>query len=225
VAVDCGRGISYDDPLHRTWYRTVYAHNTVAVDGKGPSVAGRPGRLAFWTAEGPADLLGLTHRGYQEVGVSHRRCYLINRQRQYAVVLDFLNAGRRHEYEWVLNTPERVRSRKNGAASRGLALVTANPEEVRRTEVGPATMALPLEGRTTWGVPREEGRNVRFSKRGESVRFAVLVLPGDDPASAGLRVEATDGRSPYRLQVTVTGRRFEDRYQLDCRKGTLKARV
>lgn len=225
VAVDCGRGISYDDPLHRTWYTTVYAHNTVAVDGAGPSVKGRHGRLAFWETAGEADLLGLTHRGYREVGVDHRRCYLVNRKHPYAVVLDFLNAKDEHDYEWVLNTPEPVRARKGGAASRELALVVADPEGLRETAVGPATMALPLEGRTTWGMPREEGRNVRFRKRGAGVRYAVLVLPTDDPGAAELTVVNPDGRSPYRLEVAVAGAGFRHAYRVDCRGGLLETAV
>jgi hypothetical protein len=221
VAVDCGRGISYDDPLHGPWYKSVYAHNTVAVDGAGPSLTGSRGKLAFWTAGKDVDFLGMTHRGYEESGVAHRRCYLINKAEQYAVVLDFLDSDTDHLYEWVLNTPERVVARRNKATGGALAVVEADSGNVEGVEVSPATMALPLTGRTTWGVPRAEGRNVRIAKRGDSVRYAVLVMPGKRPGSAGIAVEQEDARSRYRLAIAVSGDGFAHSYEVDCRKGTI----
>ena len=224
VAVDCGRGIHYDDPLHGPWYKTVYAHNTVAVDGAGPSVAGRRGRLAFWTTGKDVDFLGLTHRGYEAAGVKHRRCFLIHKKKQYAVVVDFLDSETAHQYEWVLNTPERVRPGKSRAWSKRLAVVAAEPGEVAEIKVSEATMALPLEGRSTWGMPREEGRNIMIAKQGDSVRYAVLVMPGERPGAAGVTIEQVDARSRYRLRIGVTGDGYQDSYEVDCRKGSAEMR-
>tara|TARA_B100001123_G_scaffold236944_1_gene265638 strand:- start:742 stop:2700 length:1959 start_codon:yes stop_codon:yes gene_type:complete len=215
LCVDCGRGLSYDDPLHRSWYTQVHAHNTVAVDGEGPSVKGRRGRFCFWEKQGRVDLLGFTHRGYKESDVGHRRCFLVNKAKQYAVVLDFLTCETgHHTYEWILNTPESIRISKGRAAGEGITV--AEGGKGGRFRKSPATMALPIEGRSTWGMKREKGTNLRIEKEGGSVDFQVLIAPYE---KGTLSVQQLDSRSRYRLRIEVGGDHFQHGYDLDLRKG------
>ena len=184
-------------------------------------MTGRRGRIGFWSSTRAVEFLGLTHRGYEEQGVTHRRCYLVNRKKHYAVVLDFLDSDDTHRYEWIMNTPERVKKAKSGASGRSLAVVAAEPGEIDRVGITSATMALPLAGKTTWGMPREEGRNIRIAKKGDSVRYAVLVMPRKRPGAAGISVEQVDGRSRYRLRITVEGPGFTDTHEVNCRTGEI----
>jgi hypothetical protein len=215
LAVDCGRGVSYDDPLHRTWYTQVHAHNTVAVDGKGPSIKGRRGRLCFWEKKGNAELVGFTHRGYEEVGVGHRRCFLLNRAQQYAVVLDFLTCDSdKHSYEWILNTPEKVKVSKGMAVGQGLTVIEAGA--VGKLKKSSATMALPLAGKSTWGLKREKGTNLRIAKEGGSLEFQVLIASQEHVTFSTCSI---DSRSRYKIRIDVDGDEFQHKYELDCRKG------
>jgi hypothetical protein len=219
--VDCGRGISYDDPLHRTWYVTPYAHNMVVVDGKGPSIKGRKGRLLFWKTTREADFLGLTHTGYAEQGVGHRRCVLVNRSHAYVVVLDFLSAkSGGHRYEWVLNAPLLdFRMGRGRADSPSLSVVAAHPEEIEGVQFSKVKMALPLRGRSTWGQEREDGMNLRFVRQGGSLDFGVLLMPLCRREEVQFTVTPPDPESRHRLRVNVATSRFRHAYSIDCAKG------
>ncbi|MDA0746383.1 MAG: alginate lyase family protein [bacterium] len=219
LAVDCGRGVSYDDPLHQTWYKTVYAHNTVAVDGEGPSIKGRKGRVLFWEKTRDVDFMGLSHRGYEEMGVRHTRCLLLNRKYGYAVVLDFLTAGEDHTYEWILNTPRKVKVKKGLAQGDGFSVMEA--QQGPRSKIGKSTvkMALPLEGKTTWGMEREDGTNLRIEKKGSSMEYAVLIAPFDKELQFG--VEAAGARSRYLKDILGEGPGFRHAYRVDCKTGEI----
>lgn len=223
LAVDCGRGVNYDDPLHRVWYVTPHAHNMVVVDGTAPSVKGRRGRLLFHTRAAGVHLIGLEHAGYREQGVRHRRCLLVSTRRRYLVVLDFLRADGEHSYEWVVNTPvPGVRTGSGRAWGPGLTVLCADPgliEEVRAERV---RMCLPREGGSTWGLPRGRGTNVRFGARGGTVGLHFLLVPVDSPEGVRFAAERVDSRSPYRLALTVAAPGFEDRYVVDCARGVIR---
>lgn len=227
LAVDCGRGISYDDPLHKTWYVTPYAHNMVVVDGAAPSVEGRRGRLLFHSRAGGAELIGLEHAGYAGIGVRHRRCFLIGVRRRYLAVFDFLRADDSdHLYEWVLNTPVRgIRAGAGRIAGRGLTVLSSDPGTVGTARLSTVRMCLPLEGRTTWGSPRPEGTNARFLARGGTLGLHFLLAPVESPRGVRFRVERMDGRSPYRLRVTAAAPGFEERWDVDCARGSLVRRT
>lgn len=221
LAVDCGRGISYDDPLHKPWYCSVYAHNAIAVDGQGPDIPGRKGRMLFWTQQGAVDFAGFTHRGYAGLGVAHQRCFLLNRDRQYAVILDVLRSENPHSYEWVLNSPLSLRTRKNGAWAHGLAVVEAGAENLD-AQVASAKMALPLKGRSTWGMEREDGAHLRLKKTGGDVRFSVLLAPAAKPGGVQFAVECASARSHNRLVVDVEIDGVREGYRLNCRTGEME---
>jgi len=217
LAVDCGRGVSYDDPLHQTWYKTVYAHNAVAVDGEGPSIKGRRGRLRFWEQRARLEFMGFSHRGYEGIGVSHRRCVLLNQTQQYAVVLDFLTcADGTHTYEWIFNTPEKVKLGRDMAVGENFTLCDgAGGGKFRKSA---ATMALPLDGRSTWGVKRGKGTNLRIAKEGGSVDYCVLIAP---EAEVSFSANPVSSRSRYQVHIEVKGAHFHHKYDLDCRKGVI----
>ena len=224
LAVDCGRGISYDDPLHRTWYVTPYAHNMVVVDGASPSVKGRKGRLLFWKTTKDTDFLGLTHTGYAEQGVGHRRCVLLNRPHRYAVVLDCLDAkSGGHHYEWVLNSPLiDFRMGQGRADSPSLSVVASSPEEIEGVQFSKVKMALPIKGRSTWGQAREDGMNLRFVKQGGPLDFHVLLMPLSRREEVQFTVTRPDPGSRHRLRVNVTTSGFRHAYSVDCSKGEVR---
>ncbi len=221
LAVDCGRGVSYDDPLHQTWYKTPYAHNMVIVDGAAPSIKGRRGRLLFWKTKGDVDFLGLTHTGYAEQGVGHRRYVLLNRSRGYAVLLDLLSAkSGEHQYEWTLNSPLLdFRMGRGRAVSPGLCVAASEPEQIEGVRFSKVKMALPLEGRSTWGQDREDGTNLRFVRRGGSLAFHVLLMPLTGQEDVRFAVTQSDPKSRHRLRVGVATSRFRHEYAVDCSKG------
>jgi hypothetical protein len=223
VAVDCGRGVNYDDPLHESWYVTPHAHNMVVVDGAAPSIPGRRGRFLFHARPTGAHFVGLEHTGYRELGVGHRRCFLLSTERRYLVVLDSLRArDQGHRYEWVLNTPVAgVRVGVGRATARGLTVLCAEPDAVDEVSTERVRMCLPLEGRSTWGLPRGQGTNLRFRWRGGSGARQFLVMPAASPAGVRFAVERT-GRSPGRMRVVVAAPGFEDRWLVDCGRGSVR---
>lgn len=222
LGVDCGRGLSYDDPLHQPWYKSVYAHNTVAVDGQGPEIEGRKGRLLYWTQKGAVEFAGFTHRGYQKKGVGHQRCILLNHEKQYAIVFDFMTAKENHTYEWIFNTPLKLRPNKQGALAHKFGVLEAEPEQLTNVQVSDAKMLLPLKGRSTWGTERGDGYNLRLKKENTDARFAVLLAPTSKPSEVQFSVSETNPRSRYALQVKVTINGQTDQYTLHCRTGEIK---
>jgi hypothetical protein len=144
--------------------------------------------------------------------------------RRYLVVLDFLRADDGdHRYEWVLNTPVRgVRAGVGVASGRGLTVLSSHPRAVGKARVTKVRMCLPMEGKTTWGSPRSEGTNVRFPARGGTMGMHFLLAPVDSSKGVRFLVESVDAKSPYRVRVTVAAPGFEDHWDLDCAKGTLR---
>jgi hypothetical protein len=191
------------------------------VDGAAPSVKGRRGRLLFWKTKRDVDFFALTHAGYAEQGVQHRRCVLLNRPHRYAVLLDHLSAkSGEHQYEWTLNSPLLdFRMERGRAVSPGLCVAASEPEEIEGVRFSKVRMALPLEGRSTWGQEREDGTNLRFVRRGGSLAFHVLLMPLAGPEEVWFAVTPSDPRSRHRLQVSVATSRFRHDYAVDCSKG------
>jgi hypothetical protein len=197
----------------------------VVVDGGVPSVRGRRGRLLFWRRGKGVEFLGLSHAGYSEAGVGHRRCVLVNLSSGYVVVLDFLtSAGGDHRYEWVLNSPlTDFRMDRGRALSPGLSVVASEGGLVEEVKFDRVRMALPLEGRSTWGQERSEGTNLRFVRSGASVAFGVLLMPGGKRrGDVELNVSQSDPRSRYRLVASVCAPGLRHQYALDCRNGSVR---
>ena len=221
LAVDCGRGVSYDDPLHKPWYCSTDAHNMISVDHQAPGRKGGKGRLRFWRQQGPIDFAAFTHNGYQSLGVAHRRCLLLNRERQYAIVFDFLTSAANHIYHWLLNSPLALRAQEDGAAAPGFRVLCADSPTLSDIQISTVKMALPIEGRSTWGVEREDGSHLQLTRLGQSIEFAVLLASTDSPGDVQLEVQNTHSKSRYQRTVHITIDQQQDRYLLDCRTGAL----
>ena len=70
LGVDPG-SINYGAPLHREWYRTTIAHNTVSVDGK--PQANVDGALEEWSvADGATTIVASAHAAYPGVRLQRR---------------------------------------------------------------------------------------------------------------------------------------------------------
>jgi len=184
----------------------------------------RKGKLLFWERGKDLDFIGLTHNGYLEQGVRHCRCFLIQRSQPYVVVMDFLSArSEEHRYEWTLNSPmQDFKISRGRAVSPALWVGASDPDRIEAVQRAKVRMCLPMEGRSTWGVPRGEGTNLRFVRRGGSLDFHHLLMPQKRSSEVHFAVAKTDTRSRHRLGIEVETARFKHRYTLDCQSGELQ---
>lgn len=102
LALDPG-SIAYGVPLHREWYRTTVAHNTVVVDGQ--SQAPADGALEKWE---PADAGGATlvaNAGGVYPGVRLRRALALRAKGADSILADrfSVSSESEHTYDWLLH--------------------------------------------------------------------------------------------------------------------------
>ena len=76
LAVDAGIGVSYDDPLHRPWYKTSMAHNMLVIDDANLDRRIAVGERPVWSHQEGMDYFAAEHQGYRALGVRHRRHFL-----------------------------------------------------------------------------------------------------------------------------------------------------
>ena len=118
LALDPG-SIAYGVPLHREWYRTTVAHNTVVVDRE--SQANVDGVLEKWEVLEPsgAALTAAADRAYP--GVRMRRSLTLTPKGAESVVTDRfeLSSEKEHVYDWVLHV--------RGEAASSLKFEAASP--------------------------------------------------------------------------------------------------
>jgi len=112
--------INYGVPLHREWYRSTIAHNTVGVDGQ--IQASADGRHEAWeTGGGITRLTAIADEVYP--GVTLRRSLALHGSR-----LDDrfeCLAGAEHDYDWAFHAPGQLRVSVKLSERRG-ALGAAN---------------------------------------------------------------------------------------------------
>ncbi len=95
--------INYGVPLHREWYRTTIAHNTVCVDGKQQAPA--DGQLDLWNVKDGVTTLEATAGGVYP-GVKLRRALRLD-----GVRLDDrfeCSSDTEHVYDWAFHAPGRL---------------------------------------------------------------------------------------------------------------------
>ena len=96
--------IHYGVPLHREWYRTTIAHNTVSVDGKLQARAG--GRLEDWKTEAGVTILKASADGAYP-GVRLRRRLRLDGE---GLEDRFeCSSETEHVYDWAFHAPGRLR--------------------------------------------------------------------------------------------------------------------
>jgi len=178
LAVDAGIGLTYDDPLYTSWYKTSRAHNMVVVNDSDIQHEGVEGEHVRWGSLRSLDFFSGDHHGYQRFGVLHRR-QIVFVKNSYWLVLDDLSCSRSGDtLSWYFHSPGPLRPAGPGfvsASSPGIHILPAGPPLSTRTGKGrAASSSVRIPGKT------EEIPWIRFDQIGarDSIRqFAILLTP------------------------------------------------
>lgn len=177
LAIDAGIGLTYDDPIHESWYRTSKAHNMVVVNAANIDRQGISAENVVWSSQPSADYFAGEHRGYARFGVHHRR-HIAFIKPFYWVVLDDLKSAREGEtLSWYFHSPTRLQKTPNGFQSQepvGILIMPA--EEGLATRVG--------KGFASYSPEFQFGKNkeidwIAFDQKSQlgEQEFAVLLYP------------------------------------------------
>ncbi|MCE9591173.1 MAG: heparinase II/III family protein [Planctomycetes bacterium] len=159
VALDSGMGRSYEDPRYVGWFRSLRAHNVIAIDEvETEKIAER----LFWKPGTEVDVLGLRSRAYEHtLGIIHDRTLFFVKGLGW-LIHDRLHAPAgadlsRHRIEWLLHTPRELKEEEPGvlhgaSGGGGLLVIAAFPE----------TLEAPRLERTHAAVPLREVRSMRL---------------------------------------------------------------
>ncbi len=177
-ALDAGIGLTYDDPLYESWYRTSRAHNMVVVNDSNIIREDRKGEKIHWGSTGRFDYFSGTHRGYERFGVQHRR-QIVFVKPLYWFVLDDLSCSESGDtLSWYFHTPAALQPSASGfvsVAAPGIEVLPANQRFATRLGTGMAASSSdPLPGKT------ERISWIRFdqvSRRDSVHQFAMLLAP------------------------------------------------
>jgi len=204
LAVDAGLGLTYDDTLYETWYRSSRAHNMVTVNDSSIEREGTVGEHVRWGSTPLLDFFSGTHRGYRRFGITIRRQIAFVKPSYWFFLDDAVCKRGGDTLSWYLHTPAGLVERDGGFTTPdapGFALIpAAGPYPVRR---GTGWGAAPLAKRpgTTQEIPW-----IRFDQpagSGVTRHFAFLIAPFRTP---GARPDVTrvteDHYTVRRDQVT-----------------------
>ncbi|MDA0747806.1 MAG: heparinase II/III family protein, partial [bacterium] len=139
MAVDAGIGVSYDDPLHRPWYITSQAHNMMVFEESNLDRSSATGEKPVWSSQAGMDYFSAEHRGYQSLGVWHRRHFLFVKASEeapdagpYFLIYDtFSSTTHSRKASFVLHSPFPLQ--RGGTAlfsSEAAGLLTVTPDVV-----------------------------------------------------------------------------------------------
>jgi hypothetical protein len=178
LAVDAGIGLTYDDPLYQTWYRSSRAHNMVAVNDSNIQREGVQGEKVQWGSTPSIDYFAAEHRGYGRFGVRHRRQIAFVKP-SYWFVLDDLHCLRSGDtLSWYFHSPGKLLPSGKGFASSsspGINITPVATLPVQRSGTGwAASTTQTIPGRT------EEISWIRFDQigsRDSTSHFAILLDP------------------------------------------------
>lgn len=222
VALDSGIGVSYEDPRYIHWFRSLRAHNVIAIDElETDKVACR-----LFFKPGPfADAVGARSLAYQHtLGLTHDRTIFFVKNIGW-LILDHLHGPAavdlsNHKIDWILHTPFALQPEPSGtmhaaADAGGLLVIPACPESLGppRLEMTPAALPVPqASAMRLWDVGRI-GPAITPAQRaaaittlawpikpqhGNAFRFAALLAPY---AGARPEVRLSDGDEGVTLRV------------------------
>jgi hypothetical protein len=174
VALDSGIGVSYDDARYVDWFRSLRAHNVVAIDDlESEKVA----ECTFWKSGPQIDIVGLRSRAYEQaLKIIHDRVIFFAKGVGW-LFIERLSAPPTvnladHRIDWLLHTPYSLTPLSPGvlhgsAAGGGLLVLAGNPGdlELPQLEQKPASFA-PAEVRQMrlwdagWGAGRQWAKKV-----------------------------------------------------------------
>ncbi|MEW6510141.1 MAG: alginate lyase family protein [Bacteroidota bacterium] len=202
LAVDAGLGLTYDDPLYQSWYRSSRAHNMVVVNDSNIVREGTEGKNVQWGSTQTVDYFAASHSGYDRFGVRQRR-HIVFVKPSYWFMLDELSTAVSEDtLSWYLHSPQRLTPNRNGFVSEGdtgISILPAGQEFTTRTGTGwAASTTVRKPGKT------EEIGWIRFdqvSVRGSIRRFAILLEPFRDKST----LRSADRVSDRHYVVTSPG--------------------
>jgi len=191
LAVDAGLGLTYDDPLYNSWYRTSRAHNMVTVNDSSIEREGITSRRIRWGSTGPVDFFSGEHSGYRRFGVLDRRQIAFVKPSFWFIRDEIVSSRPGDTLSWYFHTPERLVRTGSGfssASAPGIRIIPAGEAYPFRTGTGwAASTSIKIPGKT------ERIPWIRFDQvtTGDSVRrFAFVLAPfrsqEDAPASRQL---------------------------------------
>jgi hypothetical protein len=189
LAIDAGIGLTYDDSLYTTWYRTTRAHNMVAVNDSNIEREGVQGEQILWGSTQTLDFFSGVHDGYNRFGVRHRRQIAFVKP-EYWFILDDLTCTRAGDtLSWYFHSPETLLTSGSGYASAsapGIRVLPAGASLTTRRGAGKAASTSErVPGKT------EDVGWIRFdqvSTRDSLCQFGILLEPyrsGEAVRSAG----------------------------------------
>lgn len=202
LAIDAGIGLTYDDSLYATWYRTSRAHNMVAVNDSNIEREGMQGTQVLWGSTPSLDFFSGVHDGYERFGVRHRRQIAFVKP-LYWFMLDDLTCTRGGDtLSWYFHSPDSLLTAGAGYAS-------ASAPGIRILPVGPSFTTRRGTGRAASTSERIPGKTqdvgwIRFdqvSTRDSLYQFPILL----EPFRSGEGVRSASRESKRHFVITSPG--------------------
>lgn len=191
LAVDAGIGLTYDDPLYNTWYRSSRAHNMVTVNDSSIEREGIEGQRIRWGTTRSVDFFSGEHSGYRRFGVLDRRQIAFVKPAYWFMLDDLVSSRTGDTLSWYFHTPERLAPAGPGFASisgPGVRIIPAGDVYPYRMGTGwGASSSTRLPGKT------EKVPWIRFdqiSSRDSVRQFALVLSPfrAQEEAPTAMRV-------------------------------------
>ncbi len=186
LAIDCGIGQTYDDPLHASWYIHSRAHNMLTIDGENLDRPAAEGKDVVWHSDDRLDHFAATHHGYAaSKKIIHRR-HIAFIKPSYFIVYDVVSAAAdatEHTLEWNVHP----------TSNDGLIVEPSSKEWSKQMKKGWASVTgIPGYGKKNWA----EIDWLLFTSKiapSETKAFAVLLYPykGDRPVVKFEMADAT----------------------------------
>ncbi len=178
LAVDAGIGLTYDDSLYPSWYRSSRAHNMVAVNDSSIEREGLQGENIRWGSTPSVDYFSGEENGYRRFGVRHRRQIAFIKP-SYWFCLDDLHCSHGGDtLSWYFHSPTVLVPTGQGFASAeapGIRIIPSGVHCATRTGKGMAASTSDKEPGKT-----EEIGWVRFdqiSSTDSLTQFPLLLFP------------------------------------------------
>ena len=191
LAVDAGIGLTYDDPLYNTWYRSSRAHNMVTVNDSSIEREGIEGQRIRWGTTRSVDFFSGEHSGYRRFGVLDRRQIAFVKPAYWFMLDDLVSSRTGDTLSWYFHTPERL-------APSGAGFASISPPGIR---IIPAGEMFPVRTGKGWGASsstRLPGKAEQFpwirfdqiSSRDSVRHFALLLSPfrADEAAPTAMKI-------------------------------------
>ncbi len=178
MALDAGIGLTYDDTLYNTWYRSSRAHNMVTVNDSSIEREGIRGERIRWGTTASVEYFSGEHRGYRRFGVRDRRQIAFLKPSYWFVLDDLACDHAGDTLSWYIHTPGHILPSGSGYASGsgpGLSIIPAGESYSSRTGYGWAASASDRRPGKTELIPWI--RFDRISAADSTGQFAVILSP------------------------------------------------